>query len=227
MSAGHGFCRARGAALGRLAGAAALASVVGLLPSCKQERVEYRYRPAFMTDPNAPKEVTLADGTRVVFVDEPLGQPKPEDAAAAKPELGPDGKPVPRKVFQPREELDDGTVILRNLMPADVVANAMACFRNEEYRLMWDQLLAADSRSAYEASGGYEAFERWCRTSRKPAMELLNRMRFNAVGSDVAMKQVSPGVMRATLAPHLWEQFRLRVVEFEQTQDGMKLRSIR
>ncbi|MBM4099118.1 MAG: hypothetical protein FJ260_04055 [Planctomycetes bacterium] len=193
---------------------------------CAEERVEYRYRPSFMTDPSAPKEVTLADGTRVVFVDEPLGQPKPS-AEAAAPVLGPDGKPVPRKVFQPREELDDGTVILRNLMPADVVANAMACFRNEEYRLMWDQLLAPESRDAYERTGGFQAFEQWCRTNRKPTMELLNRMRFNAVGSDVAMKEVRPGVMRATLAPHLWEQFNLRVVEFEQTKDGMKLLTIR
>ena len=39
--------------------------------------------------------------------------------------------------------------------------------------------------------------------------------------------QTSPGVMRATLAPHLWDQFQLRVVEFEQTKDGMKLLSIR
>ena len=208
-------------AVGRWTAAALLA-----LAACGEERVEYRYRPSFMTDPNAPKEVTLADGTRVVFVDEPLGQAKPPTEAAA-PVLGPDGKPVPKKVFQPREELDDGTVILRNLMPADVVANAMACFRNEEYRLMWDQLLAPESRDAYERNGGFRSFEQWCRTNRKPTMELLNRMRFNAVGSDVAMKQVRPGVMQATLAPHLWDQFRLRVVEFEQTKDGMKLLSIR
>lgn len=208
-------------AVGRWTAAGLLA-----LAACGEERVEYRYRPSFMTDPNAPKEVTLADGTRVVFVDEPLGQAK-APAEAAAPVLGPDGKPVPKKVFQPREELDDGTVILRNLMPADVVANAMACFRNEEYRLMWDQLLAPESRDGYERSGGFQAFEQWCRTNRKPTMELLNRMRFNAVGSDVAMKQVRPGVMQATLAPHLWDQFRLRVVEFEQTKDGMKLLSIR
>jgi hypothetical protein len=219
---------ARARAGGASARAFRAATVAGMLAlaSCAEERVEYRYRPSFMTDPNAPKEVTLADGTRVVFVDEPLGQQKPP-AEAEAPVLGPDGKPVPRKVFQPREELDDGTVILRNLMPADVVANAMACFRNEEYRLMWDQLLAPESRDAYERTGGFQAFEQWCRTNRKPTMELLNRMRFNAVGSDVAMKQVRPGVMRATLAPHLWEQFNLRVVEFEQTKDGMKLLSIR
>jgi hypothetical protein len=51
-------------------------------------------------------------------------------------------------------------------------------------------------------------------------------MRFNAVGSDVSMKQVAPGRTRATLAPHLWDQFKFRAVEFEQTPDGMKLLSI-
>jgi hypothetical protein len=34
-------------------------------------------------------------------------------------------------------------------------------------------------------------------------------------------------VTQATVAPHLWEQFKLRVIEFEQTPDGMKLLSIR
>ena len=208
-----------------VAHAAALAALV--LAACGSERVEYRYRPGFMTDPDAPKEVTLKDGTRIVFVDQPLGQPKPEDAPPAPPKLGPDGKPIPEKVFQPREELEDGTVVLRNLMPDHVVGNTMACFRNQEWKLMWDQLLAPETRDQWEASGGFPAFEKWCADNRKPTMELLNRMRFNAVGSDVAMKQVRPGVMRATLAPHLWEQFKLRVVEFEQTPDGMKLLSIR
>jgi hypothetical protein len=203
------------------------AAIAISLAACGSERVEYRYRPGFMTDPDAPKEMTLQDGTRIVFVDQPLGQPRPEDAPPAPPKLGPDGKPVPEKIFQPREELEDGTVVLRNLMPDHVVANTMACFRNQEWKLMWEQLLAPETRAQWEGHGGFAAFEKWCADNRKPTMELLNRMRFNAVGSDVAMKQVRPGVMRATLAPHLWDQFKLRVVEFEQTPDGMKLLTIR
>jgi hypothetical protein len=58
-------------------------------------------------------------------------------------------------------------------------------------------------------------------------MELLNRMRFDAMGSDVVMRPIGRGVTRATLTPHLWDQFGLRVVEFEQTPQGMRLRSIR
>jgi hypothetical protein len=207
---------------------AAAASLLASLPfacvACAPERVEYRQRSDFMQDPDAPKEFIAPDGTRVVFVD-PLDAAK--DKPAEAPKLGPDGKPVPTKVFQPREELEDGTVVLRNLFPDHVVGNTMACMRREEYRLMWDQLLAPETRAQWDRSGGYEGFEAWCKANRKPTMELLNRMRFNAVGSDVAMKQVRPGVMRATLAPHLWDQFQLRVIEFEQTTDGMKLLSIR
>ena len=206
----------------RLARAAAAFALVAA--SCAQERVEYRQRSDFLQDPDAPKEFVAPDGTRVVFVDS-LEAPAPKPPGP--PKLGPDGKPVPTKVFQPREELEDGTVVLRNLFPDHVVGNTMACMRREEYRLMWDQLLAPETRAQWERNGGYEGFESWCKANRKPTMELLNRMRFNAVGSDVAMKQVRPGVMRATLAPHLWDQFQLRVIEFEQTTDGMKLLSIR
>lgn len=214
------------------AACAALASCAALA-ACSQERVEYRYRPAYLSGPGAPSETRLADGTRVVFVDRDRTATTLERSGAvaapmpAEPRLDPDGKPVPVKEFEPREVLEDGTVVLRCIMPDHVVANAMTCFRNEEYRLMWDQLLAPESVAAWERDGGFEAFERWCRASRKPAMELLNRMRFNAVGSDVAMRQLGGGRMRASLSPHLWEQFRLRVVEFEQTPDGMRLLSIR
>lgn len=219
-----------------LAAACAWLAACCCLTACAPQRVEYRYRPAYMADPSAPKEVILPDGTKVIFVDqEPggttidrsLGRTAPPAGAVPEPQLGPDGKPLPTKVFEPRETDDDGNVILRNLMPEHVVANAMTCIRNEEYQLMWDQLLAPEARAAYERAGGYPAFEGWCKQNRRATLELLNRMRFNALGSDIAMTRVGPNRMRATVSPHLWNQFQLRVVEFEQTPDGMKLLSIR
>lgn len=205
--------------------------VIGALSACGTERVEYRYRPGYMVDGDAPKEMMLRDGTKVIFVDRPLGETAIAKAgpgtAPLPPKLGADGKPLPSKAFEPREQLDDGTVVLRCIMPEHVVANTMACFRNEEYQLMWDQLLAPETRSEWNRRGGFEGFDKWCTENRRSTMELLNRMRFNAVGSDVSMKQLSPGLTRATLSPHLWEQFKFHVVEFEQTPDGMKLRSIK
>ena len=208
----------------------ALAFPVALaLSACASERVEYCYRPDFAVQADAPKDFVRPDGTRVIFVSEPLAADREhnKEQQVAKPKLGPDGKPIVPKMFELRETLDDGTVILRNIMPDHVVGNTMTCMRNEEYKLMWDQLIAPETRTQWDGAGGYPAFEKWCRDNRKSTMELLNRMRFNAVGSDVSMKQVRPGLMRATLSPHLWEQFKLRVIEFEQTPDGMKLLSIR
>ncbi len=202
-----------------------------LLAACDQERVEYQYRPGYMTGPDAPAETRLPDGTRVIFVDTPIGpstidRDRTRNPRAAAPRLGPDGKPLPVKQFEPREVEDDGRVVLRNLTPDHVVANAMQCFRGEEYRLMWDQLLAPETKAAYERQGGYDAFAAWCAANRRPTMELLNRMRFNAMGSDVALTKTGPRTMRARLSPHLWDQFQLRVVDFEMTDDGMKLLAI-
>lgn len=209
------------------AGASVLcAALAACAAGCATERVEYRPRSDLMRGAEGSGEFVAPDGTRVVFVD-PDADADAADRLPKGTKVGPDGKPVPVKVFQPREELEDGTVVLRNLFPDHVVGNAMTCLRREEYRLMWDQLLAPETRAQWERSGGYDAFRSWCEDNRKPTMELLNRMRFDAVGSDIAMKQVRPGVTQATVAPHLWEQFKLRVIEFEQTPDGMKLLSIR
>ena len=43
------------------------------LSACTPERVEYRYRPSYMVEGDAPKEMMLRDGTKVIFVDRPLG----------------------------------------------------------------------------------------------------------------------------------------------------------
>lgn len=206
--------------------ATAAFAVAAFAGGCTPERVEYRPRPDLSFGEQPPEEFIAPDGTRVVFVDPGASGADGERLAASAAAGG--GKKAP-PAFEPRAQLDDGTVVLRCLMPQHVVGNAMTCFRNEEWRLMWDQLLADDSRATYErpGGGGFAAFEAWCIKNRRPAMELLNRMRFDAMGSDVVMRPIGRGVTRATLTPHLWDQFGLRVVEFEQTPQGMRLRSIR
>ena len=111
--------------------AAALSLVAAvMLSACTPERVEYRYRPSYMADGDAPKEMVLRDGTKVIFVDRPIGETVISKAgprtAPLPPKLGADGKPIAAKAFEPREQLDDGTVVLRCMMPEHVVANTMA-----------------------------------------------------------------------------------------------------
>lgn len=206
----------------------ALAACAALV-ACATERVEYRRRPDFGMPEDAAGEFIAADGTRVVWVDEqgkPVGKGGGDAAAGGAPK-GP--RPPGDELFEPRKVADDGTVTVRCLLPEHVVANTMTCFRNEEWRVIWDQLLAPESKATYERKdgGGYAAFEAWCMKNRKPAMELLNRMRFNAMGSDVTMRQMGPGQFRATVSPRLWDQFSLRVIEIEQADGWLKLRSIR
>jgi hypothetical protein len=224
-------CPRRPSAARRAACAAALAAACA---ACSTERVEYRRRPDFGVDQEGPGEFIAPDGTRVVWVDDqgrPVGAGAPGTAAASGPGGGPEGGAAPAgyETFEPRKVADDGTVTVRCLLPEHAVANAMTCFRNEEWRVMWDQLLAPESRAAYERKdgGGYAAFEAWCVKNRKPAMELLNRMRFNAMGSDVTVRQTGPGKFRATVSPRLWDQFSLRVLEIEQSDGWLRLKSIR
>ncbi|MEI6475542.1 MAG: hypothetical protein WCO75_09135, partial [Planctomycetota bacterium] len=102
---------------------AAVLSLVSaaMLSACTPERVEYRYRPSYMVDGNAPKEMMLRDGTKVIFVDRPLGETAISKAgpgtAPLPPKLDEDGEPIPSKAFEPREQLTDGTVVLRCIMP--------------------------------------------------------------------------------------------------------------
>jgi hypothetical protein len=197
--------------------------------ACTPERVEYRRRPDFGMPEDAAGEFIAADGTRVVWVDE-HGNPVGKGSGSAAADGAPKGpRPPGDELFEPRKVADDGTVTVRCLLPEHVVANTMTCFRNEEWKVLWDQLLAPESKAAYERKdgGGYAAFEAWCIKNRKPAMELLNRMRFNAMGSDVTMRPMGPGQFRATVSPRLWDQFSLRVLEIEQADGWLKLRSIR
>lgn len=199
--------------------------------ACQEERVEYQYRPSYMAGPDAPSEILLPDGTKVIFVDKPMGETALErtrpraDARSGAP--GTDGKAAPARQFEPRSVEEDGRVVLRNFTTDHVVANTMQCLRNEEYQLIWDQLLAPETRKAYEEQGGYEQFVQWCRTNRRPTMELLNRMQFDSLGSAVVVDKLGNNRLRARLSPHLWDQFKLRVIEFRYTEDGMKLVTIR
>lgn len=211
---------------------ATLLLVAAAASGCTPERTEYQYRPGYMTGPDSESEVMLKDGTKLVFVDTPIGPSTIDSSRLKNPKpktvkLGPDGKPLPVKQFEARETDDDGTVHLRNFTADHVVANTMECLRNEEYRLIWDQLLAPETREAYDKQGGYEKFAEWCVENRRPTMELFNRMRFNAMGSDVVMEKTGENKIRARVSPQLWDQFKLRVVDFRYTDDGMKLVTIK
>jgi hypothetical protein len=210
----------RGAGLGRRCGGIALTIGLALAPvACTPYRIERHTRPAFYqsaSNGTLPDRVELKDGTVVEYV---TGQPTPpsstEGAADAKP-------------FEIREEHDDGTVIVRCLLPEHVIANTMTCLRNREYKVMWEQLLAASTRQAYTSEGlTFDDFADFMDEARPEMMKTLNRMSFGFLGQDVILESGAHGAMRARFGPRLASQFRYRSVEMVMEKDGMKLLMIR
>lgn len=200
---------------GASACAAALLAAAGIshLAGCKPVRTEYRTRPAFYavaSETPLPDELQMADGTRIVYRED-----RPQGMDLADPDA---------EVFSIREEKDDGSVVLRCMLAEHVIANAMTCLRNEEYELMWEQLLARRTRDAYEEQGeGVEAFQEFMSAERPSIMETLNRMGFGFFGPDVVLDRLPGGVVRARFSPRLSEQFRYRYVDMVMEPDGLKL----
>ena len=191
-----------------------------LLAGCKPYRIERHVRPAFYQSASQsvlPDEVELEDGTIVEYV-----APK-----STKPPVAggddPDAKP-----FEIREELDDGTVILRCILPEHVIANTMTCLRNREYELMWDQLLAQRTRAAYGNDGlGFDDFADFMDEERPEIMKTLNRMSFGFMGQDVILDSGARGALRARFSPRLASEFRFTIVEMTMEKGGLKLVLIR
>ncbi|MCA9286505.1 MAG: hypothetical protein KDA22_14875 [Phycisphaerales bacterium] len=202
-----------------LLGAIAVAVGAG---GCKPYRIEHHTRPAFFQSASQaplPDEIEMPDGTLIVYsTQNPLRNGL--GAAEATGEAA--------KTVQIREENPDGSVILRSILPEHVVGNTMTCLRNEEYQLMWEQLLARSTRQAYEAQGlGYEGFAAFMQQNRREIMTTLNRMSFGFYGSDVVLERNGQGGLRARLSPFVSSQFKFTTIEVAPEDGVMKLLLIR
>ncbi len=197
---------------------------------CETYRIEYHKRPGYYRSAAVQQNetVTLDDGTVLVFTT----RETPGDPAA-----GVGGSPVPgdegraagdRPAFQIREELDDGTVILRALLPQQVLVNMLTCLRNQEYELIWDQLLAERTKHNYELrEQGFAEFETFCVTHRMELVATLTRMMLGLSRSEAFMKNVDGGVVRFYFHPRVAPEFKFKTVEVISENGGLKLLIIR
>ena len=131
--------------------------------------------------------------------------------------------------FIGRETLDDGSVVLRAILPEHVLGHTMTCLRNREYILLWDELVAQSTKDEYAARGmGVENFAEFCRLKRPDLMMTLNRMVFSYYsGSDVIIERQQDLSVKLRFSNQLADQFVFREVGVEQELDGMKLSYIR
>lgn len=132
------------------------------------------------------------------------------------------------KTFRIREETDDGTIVLRAKLPRHVLVNTLACFRNNEYQLLWDELLASSTKSFYtEQKDGYVKYETHLRKHRRDMAALVNRMVVGQTFSETIIHQADDGTITCRLRKRLMPRFKFKEVLMVKENGGLKLLTIR
>jgi hypothetical protein len=185
-----------------------------ILAACEPYRIEYHRRPAYydrMVDGPLPDRVVLDDGTILVYNADPDDPPKR-------------GEDTEKAEFRMRQELPDGSIVLRSVLPEHVIANTLDCLRNEEYDLLWDQVLAERTKQAYAARGmGAEEFKEFCREYRIDLARMLNRMLLGMASHEVVFENVEPGVFECRFWPTTASLFKFKKVTMAQEEFQLKL----
>ena len=182
---------------------------------CEEYRVEHHRRPAYYHVAalgELPDRVTLADGTVIVYETTDLvGKRNKNNDGAVKP-------------LQIREELEDGSIILRARVPEHVLANTLTCLRNQEYELLWAQLLSERTKRSYERQGlGVEDFARYFGQRRNDLAKTVNRMMLGIPRHEVVMENLGGGVIRIRFHPQVGRLFRFKTVDVVSEGPGLKL----
>ena len=191
--------------------------IVLTLLACKPTRTEYHHRPAFYEKASTQKledQVVLDDGTVLIF--------QSTHKKGVVGYKGSDGS----KPFQIREEDDRGRVTLHALLPEHVLINTLTCIRNQEYQLMWEQLLAERTRLDYEDNGGFDVFASYLAKNRHDLVATLNRMVAGIPSQEVSFARVDEVVTRCRLRPQISEGFRFTFVDVVKEMGELKLGTI-
>ncbi|MSR17706.1 MAG: hypothetical protein EXS00_00805 [Phycisphaerales bacterium] len=217
-----------------------LAGAVG----CEPQRTEYVYRPSFMREGEQSASLTRADGTRMVFTDEPFttddhkGEHNFALGAEREPVVyptinslqwrgTPPAKAPPPTPLKIREETDRGEVILRAITPDHVLSHLVNALREQEYKPLYDCILSEQARIGFESKGGYPAFVEWCDRNREPALETLNRMGFGMHNSEVIIVKTGPQSVTARLAPQVAGAFRFKELNMSYQGGAIRLDGLR
>jgi len=185
---------------------------------CKPYVIEYRTKPSYYDQMTTSsfKNGTTQDGVEIRWLE-------PERIAPDSME-----ERIGGEVFRIREEADDGTVTLRAKTPRHVLVNALACFRNNEYDLLWDQMLSSSTRSFYESQeDGFEAYEKDLRKHRRDMAALLNRMVVGQTFNEVIIETDDDGTVYCFLCQRLRPEFKFKEVVIVSEDRELKLHTIR
>ncbi|MGI9013461.1 MAG: hypothetical protein ACR2GY_04335 [Phycisphaerales bacterium] len=184
---------------------------VCMLSGCATRTVKYVDVPEWqLREGMVPERYVDADGVLVINRPRRLGNARIESATAAA-----DGS---------RVELDDGSVKLHALLPGQVVANTVQCIFDEEYDLLWDQVLSERTKQEYERSGqGREGFIAFIEANRNELFPALNRIAIGMQSPEVLHELGPHGGTRLRLHPHFAKDFDFIAVDTVYEDFGMKL----
>lgn len=185
---------------------------------CQQKTVEYRRVPAWAQHLGAGGSSHVdEDGNEFHWVVDRVSEP-----FIASGTIGADGsymagKPPPA----PREESEDGPQ-LHCALPMHVVTNLRQCMIDEEYDVIWEQLLSDPQRAFYEEGGelGRAAFERFLRQCRKDLVTCLRRMEAGDVFGDVRRDMIDEDRMAVRLHRRVRGEFPVYGIIITQADDG-------
>ncbi len=194
------------------------------LSGCATERTEYHYRSQSMAEAmGRPVDETFvkADGTKVVYSSKRPGIMQDNsiaDVAASNTE---------QPALDVREMKANGQVVFRAIFPEQVLDHVIECVRNEEYDLMWTQLLSDGAQKELDTKGGLKYFYAFFAANRKEVMATLNCMKINFKNGHVIIRKKDDLHLIAQLDATLRKSYKFTTMEFESTPAGMKLVSIR
>ncbi len=195
-----------------------LAALTIVLAGCKPYVIEYRKKPRYSDQMKSSsfKDGVTADGVEIRWL-----EPQRSDNNGFEQQIG-------GQTFRIREEREDGEIILRAKIPQHVLVNTLACLRNSEYKLLWDQMVARSTRRHYEElEDGYQQYEMFMEKNRVKIAALLNRMIAGRTFGDLIKTEMNDGTIHCRLRRHLQRDFKFHEVLIVPEDGGLKLLTIR
>lgn len=200
-----------------------LAAVCLMLTACETYRIEHRRLPSYYwqaSEHEIPNRITLDDGT--VVVQEPIN-PRRRRAGEADADNGNSSGG-----FSIREERDDGTVILHAPDPEHVLRHLLGCLQNEEYDLIYEQLLSTPSREVWESQDKtIDDFAAYFMRHRRDLARTVHRLTLGLTHNETYTRQIDRNVIEFQLTPRVAEGLEFSRVRVLIEPEGCRLVTIR
>lgn len=191
---------------------AVLFSLSTILFACTTQRVIYKEVPEWKLKTGLiPERIVLDDGTIIINKPRRLG----------KMAVGEDGEVATDT--SGRQEDEDGNVVLRALLPEQLLTHMQQCVFDTDWQLFWDQVLAERTRKEYEKGGGYEEFVEYMERNRDELYAMLNRMSISLRGSEVVIEPGLYGGTRCRFHRTIASEFQFAAIDMVYEPSGMKV----